>query len=654
MTEQNRNHIWNFFSCFFENELNESSERVAQPDWIQTKLLPHQQSAIAAALRLEASKTGMEVAPLPGEEFGGTLYSHYGILGDRVGAGKSLIALALVKFPTPSDRSIEYTWRNFSGGYMDNYVGFLRTRPDPPTYRYIPLSLFILPHALIGQWEEYVRHDTNLKVFFVKKRKDACECNLETLVEQGYDAIMVSATMWRDFDSTHTIRTIIWSRIFVDEADTIMFPVATHDILNARFIWFISASWMNLLFSQGSYMNLETTMAPPESVSPYVLRRMKRFMNQQYLNVGGVRSPIIRRICGNVGIAAYNIPALTPVLFQATRLLIHNSEDFIRTSFQVPDIQHSYILCLTPPNIQILRSLISDDMMERLHAGDTGGVLEMLGMQSRTESEIITAVNESLEKELDILRRTYEFKKTIEYASESAKTKALEAYEERIARLSSRISAIEDRIRNTKEQSCPICFDTVNAPAITPCCRNVFCFACICNVMKRTHVCPLCRTIIGGIQSMQVVGQITVEPPKIRTKQEEFRIFLRENPTARVLTFSSYDATFGGLSSLLETDGIPHATLTGSQARITKLIRQFGEGKYRVLFLNAKNMGAGLNIAAATHVLLYHRMSVETKNQIIGRAMRMGRTEPLQVLHLLHGNEMTEVDRVESGAIEHV
>jgi hypothetical protein len=462
---------------------------------------------------------------------------------------------------------------------------------------------------------------------------------------------MVSATMWRDFDCTHTVRTIVWSRIFVDEADTIMFPVSTHDILNARFIWFISASWMNLMFSQGSYMNLETTMGPTDSVSPYIQSRMKRFMNQQYFSVLGVRSPIIRRICGNVGIAAYNVTALSPVLFQSTRLLIHNSEEFIQSSFQVPEIHHTQILCLTPPDIQVLRSLISEDMMERLHAGDTGGVLEMLGMQSRTESEIIGAVNDTLEKELDTLRRTYEFKKTLEYGSDAAKTKALQGYEDRIARLSSRISAIEERIRNPQEQSCPICFDTVSAPSITPCCRNVFCFACICDVLRRSCICPLCRSTIQGVQSMQVIGDVPVAPSRIRTKQEEFRVFLRENPTARVLTFSGYDATFGGLSALLELDGITHATLTGSQARITKLIRQFGEGKYRVLFLNAKNMGAGLNIAAATHVVLYHRMSTETKNQIIGRAMRMGRTEPLQVLHLLHGNEMTHQERQQ---IQHV
>jgi SNF2 family DNA or RNA helicase len=108
---------------------------------------------------------------------------------------------------------------------------------------------------------------------------------------------------------------------------------------------------------------------------------------------------------------------------------------------------------------------------------------------------------------------------------------------------------------------------------------------------------------------------------------------------------------------VLETDGISHATLQGSQARIAKLIREFEAGKYRVLFLNARNMGAGLNITPATHVVLYHRMSAETQNQIIGRAMRMGRVAPLTVVHLLHGNEMTvsdAADVVSPNVISHV
>jgi len=39
--------------------------------------------------------------------------------------------------------------------------------------------------------------------------------------------------------------------------------------------------------------------------------------------------------------------------------------------------------------------------------------------------------------------------------------------------------------------------------------------------------------------------------------------------------------------------------------------------------------------------MLFHRMSAELESQIIGRANRLGRTNPLEVVYLIHENEMT-------------
>jgi hypothetical protein len=634
--QSQREKIWNFFECLFQNELGFTAPQIEQPAWIQTPLFPHQRTSVHAALALEEAKQGLLVSSLPGEPDGGTLFANYGILGDRVGSGKSLTALALLKFPPPATQGIEYSWR--PNTYQDTHVGLLR-RVEATDCSAVPTALFLMPHAIIGQWEDYVHQDTTLKCHFIKKRKDAEETLATRLHE--YDAVFVSATMWREFEGIPGIRDILWSRIFIDEADTIQFAASTTD-LRGRFLWLISASWMNLVFSGGAYLNTEQTFRPLETTTPYTIKRIQRYLSNQYIHVGGIRSPVIRKLCGNVALSGYNVGLLNPVLYQATRLLIHNSDEFIERSFEIPDIQHIQYLCLTPPNIQILRSIVSDDIMDRLHAGDAEGALTVLGMQTRTADQIVAAVRETVEKELEQVRRTYEFKKTLEYASEAAKTRALQQYEERMGRLSSRIQAIEDRLKNTGQQTCPICYEEVQTPAMTPCCRNLFCFACICEVMRRVVTCPLCRETIPSVQSLQVLGSHHATPatPQLLTKQEQMRKFLRETPQARILLFSAYDATFSGLEAMLETEGVTHATLSGSQARIAKLLKQFAEGRYRVLFLNAKNMGAGLNIAAATHVILFHKMPVETKNQIIGRAVRMGRTEPLTVLHFLHGNEM--------------
>jgi SNF2 family DNA or RNA helicase len=122
-------------------------------------------------------------------------------------------------------------------------------------------------------------------------------------------------------------------------------------------------------------------------------------------------------------------------------------------------------------------------------------------------------------------------------------------------------------------------------------------------------------------------------------KKEAFLSFLKANPDAKVLMFSGYDATFSGMEEKLVEANIKFANVNGSSARITKMIKDFKAGKYNTLFLNARNMGAGLNIECATHVVLFHRMSSDLEAQIIGRAMRLGRSTPLEVVHLLHENE---------------
>jgi hypothetical protein len=323
-SQSQREKIWNFFECLFQHELGAISPAIEQPDWIQTPLFPHQRTSVHAALELEKAKQGIPAHPVPGEPDGGTLFANYGMLGDRVGSGKSLTALALIKFPPPPTGCVEYSWR--PNTYQDTQVGLLRNT-EPTDCSAVPTALFLMPHAIIGQWEDYVRHDTTLKCHFIKKRKDAADDLVGRLGE--YDAVFVSATMWREFEGIPGIQDILWSRIFIDEADSIQFSASTTD-LRGRFIWLISASWMNLIFSGGAYLNIEHTFKPLETSTPYTVKRIQRYLSNQYVNIGGIRSPVIRKLCGNIALSGYNVGILNPVLYQATRLLIHNSDEFIR------------------------------------------------------------------------------------------------------------------------------------------------------------------------------------------------------------------------------------------------------------------------------------------------------------------------------------
>jgi hypothetical protein len=647
MSTTARRRLWSFFEAMFSQELTETQPKSPTPAWIKTPLLMHQQTALAAALRLEQAKMGIEVEGIPGDPVGGIFFTSQGILGDRVGSGKSLTALALVKSPPPNIQFSEYVLRNSSLGDGRD-VGLLRNRSQlktnaGTTLRRVTTCLFIVPHALISQWQTYVERDTHLKALFITKRQDASKENLLQTIEQ-YDALFISSTMWGTFRASNPTREILWTRVFIDEADSVSITT-DWDEIHGIFYWFISASWLNLIFANGAYFNIAYTYTPLPETPPYVIERVSQLQGANAnLSIPGCRHVnICRRMCA--ASANSSTMSINAAGIQSARLVIHSSADYIKTSFEAPAINHMNILCETPANIRVLDQFISPDMLEMLNAGDVTGALQSIGMTAHTEAEITTAVTASLKKELENAIKTLEFKKSIDYSTEQVKAKAIEVCEQKIASIQSRITAILERIKNAKQQDCPICYVEVANPAVTPCCQQLFCFSCLCESLKRVAACPLCRTRIEDLKSIQVVGSSgpvdtpAVIPNRKLNKRDAFVKFLKENPHAKVLMFSGYDATFNGMEAQLREENIKFATLNGSNARINKLLKEFGAGKWQTLFLNARNMGAGLNIDAATHVVLFHKMSQELEAQIIGRANRLGRTAPITVVHLLHDNE---------------
>lgn len=657
-----RQRLWSLFEALYRQELTGESPRAETPSWIRTPLLPHQSACLHAALALESAKSvGITVEPVPGEASGGQLFTSHGILADTVGSGKSLLALSLVRAPAPSKNYMEFTVRGGSLLGDGRDVALLRERSQLTQHltgivlRPTTACLFLIPHPLMSQWESYVEKDTTLRARFIKRKQDACADDLLTTLN-SYDAIFMSSTMYSTARAAHPLHTILWKRVFVDEADSIHISHANEEI-NGLFYWFISASWMNLLFARGCYFNM-TSLAPLETTPADVVERVKALMaGPTYLALRGVaHNNLVKRMTGFLG--TDGVYSMAPVNYQSSRLIIHAHPDFVRASFAEPEIRHSQILCTTPHNIRVLNDHISPDMLERLNAGDVKGALESLGMSAGSEEEVTKAVTETLLKDLDHAQKTYEYKQSISYSSDALKAKALEACQQKIASIQSRISAIEERIKKATTENCPICYCDISGAAIVPCCQQVFCFACLCTSLSRSPSCPLCRARIDDVKTVKVVGERntvvftseadTKKPvEKPLSKKDTFVKFVKAHRGAKILMFSSYDATFGALTRDLDLEDIRYATLNGSNARIVKLLKEFEEGKYTVLFLNARNMGAGLNIDVATHVVLYHKMNTELENQIVGRAVRLGRNADLDVIHLVHENEV-------AGRITHV
>jgi hypothetical protein len=148
--------------------------------------------------------------------------------------------------------------------------------------------------------------------------------------------------------------------------------------------------------------------------------------------------------------------------------------------------------------------------------------------------------------------------------------------------------------------------------------------------------------VVSNKEETAIVDSNTGTNPEdmLEKKPETLMRLFRDNPEGRFLVFSRYDNPFTAMETAIEGVGVNVKQLKGNKDAIASTLRAFQSGDIRCLLLNSHYAGSGLNITAATHVVLLHAMTHEEEKQILGRAYRMGRTEPLNFIRLLHSDEM--------------
>jgi SNF2 family DNA or RNA helicase len=311
----------------------------------------------------------------------------------------------------------------------------------------------------------------------------------------------------------------------------------------------------------------------------------------------------------------------------------------------------------------MVHDIVPEGVRHLLHAGDTQGAIEALGMKMEDTGSIVEAVTTNLQKELVRLEATRAFKESLEYSTPRAKEEALKTLDDKIGKTKQSIQALKERIENFKQDTCPICYDDPQEPLLTPCCNRVFCGQCLLTCMTRSTDCPMCRNKLHPNQLVRIVsdeeknkivasGSGTKEPEEedLKKKPDALLHLFKQNPEGRFLVFSRYDNPFTTIEAKVAALGVKVRQLKGNKDVIAATLRNFQAGEIKCLLLNSSYAGAGLNITAATHVILLHAMTLEEEKQILGRAYRMGRQGPLTFIKLLHPDEMPPADPLPSVA----
>lgn len=123
-----------------------------------------------------------------------SLGANFAFLCDKVGAGKSLCALALIQQhkEVPSVDKNKCLHRANSLSYKPR--GFSH---DPA--QEIQTNLIVVPHQTFEQWRAYIDTQTSLKYIAIGQKRNLADADLSTDALNLLDVVLLKSTQYHDF-----------------------------------------------------------------------------------------------------------------------------------------------------------------------------------------------------------------------------------------------------------------------------------------------------------------------------------------------------------------------------------------------------------------------------------------------------------------------
>ena len=469
------------------NLLNDSDKKISQPSTIKIDLMNHQKTMVYKMLEIES--TGIiEIENYQMREYTnmmkikskkGIINTNIGILGDKVGSGKTLMIITLISIKKKiNERLIEM------GG---NLFYSLKLEPSSLT---INTNLIIVPQKLLPQWRDaFNKYSTNLKIntissnkdinkFVIKKeikknnindKKKKCYLyedsdnesvyygsyddldsdsdidDLEIIIKdkiEEFDVTIIGDTMYKRFYKT--CRKYRFNRILIDEADTIKLSKDIECQFN--FMWFITGTSSGLF--SGS----------------------KIFLNKIFKN-------------NDLNILKY--------------FVFKNDNSYIDQSIKLPPPKIFKIKCLSPKELNIIKNLIPQSVLQMINAGNTEQAIKALNCNVDTNENIFQVITKNLvdsisNKEIELEAET---KKHYPINLKKEHDQKIKFIENQLEKLKDKYKDIKKRIYELNDTNCPVCMSEFSNPVMVSCCNNTFCFDCLALSIGelKNNKCPYCR-----------------------------------------------------------------------------------------------------------------------------------------------------------------
>jgi len=624
----------------YDIELDSNSLRSGQPNKIKKILKPHQLACLYKAIYMEnvgsityqnnSHNRNANLRNIPNTI---KISTNIGIIGDIVGYGKTLTALSIIAHNPLENIHINTTKvHSFHSTKAYNYFTAVTENVNIPNFdNMINSTLIIVPRGPVYvQWEKTLKESTTLKYIaiedlnFIKKHmptvsnKENSERDIINYFNQ-FDVVLIkNTTLDRLLNYYSSDRLYSWKRIMIDECHDIINKIEIFDYL---FIWLIS----------GTYFNMCNKISSP-SYSEYY--NIKDILREDYINY----------------------------------ILVKCNKDFVKESFKIPPIIEHYHLCKMSKYLKIIKKYINNSILDKINANDISGAIKDLGGKNETEEGIATLICADMNKNLSNKNKEREYIFGLDILEEN-KAIRLKNIDNEIKIIEGKIKDLTERITEINTKICSICLDNVTQPIILEC-THIFCGSCLFNFLNAntynsTNIkkCPDCRAEIKSTENLTAIvsskEDITNDIVKVEddnkigkgilNKEDTLLEIIKNKPDGKFIVFSKVDV-FTKIIKLLVSNNITFAELKGNTAHMMNVLKDFKNGSINVILLTTQYAGYGIDINYATDVVIFHSMAVD-KQQAIGRAQRVGRTNNLIVHNLCFEHELEDINTLPIPAI---
>ena len=457
----------------------------------------------------------------------------------------------------------------------------------------------------------------------------------------------------------------------------------------AEFYWFVSASYGNLLYPEGH--NYVIPLSTPQiSNSSQSTTSSHGYGYHSQHNQRPITHKMVTDVYGfkNNGFLKNIFKTGTCYSRSLIRsVILKNKDEYIDSSIKLPQMKEFHVMSKTERVLNIIGNHITRTMMTALNAGDIDSAVKMLNNENiQTGNQIVQLFTNNIRDNLN--NKKIELNSILEMAlNEEDRKQRVESLQKAIEELQLKIDDIEKRIIETN--TCSICMDDMEMKTITSC-GHAYCFKCILEWMNQGYSvikCPMCRTVINqsdlnvvddenklktsnsneassSSSSQENKDKLPVIDKELpseinndileeyfnkkvntedNTKLENFNnIFtiLKQLKNTKTLVFSEYPKIFEEAQISLQSQNVSYSFIRGNSNTINKRLDRFKSGEISTLFADPKYYGSGLNLEMTTDIIICHKFDSDIEKQVIGRAQRVGRKEPLRVWYIVNDKEV--------------